>query len=297
MKLLTVEYQGQATAAVLRSDDTVVLLDRAMRDVLKDAPATYPALQRQVESNPGTRVALSEVTVLAPVPDPRKVYCLAGNYADHILEGGGSMSVPKTTPDVFIKPVTAVCGPNSPITLAKIARKIDWELELAIVIGKEGKYIAAANASEHIAGFMAFNDVSERDLVIWDEGVEREESPRRSFFRWLNGKWMDGSAITGPWLVTPDEAGDAGALAMRLDLNDETMQQGNTGQMLLKVEQIVEFVSNLSRLEPGDIIATGTPAGVGAARNRYLQPGDEIRAEIERLGEQRNLVIDEPPSP
>jgi 2-keto-4-pentenoate hydratase/2-oxohepta-3-ene-1,7-dioic acid hydratase in catechol pathway len=293
MKLLTVEHQGRQTAAVL-IDDHMVLLNDDMRSVLAEAPAGYARLRARLESGSPERVPLADVRVLAPVPDSRKIFCLAGNYADHILEGGGNVDEPKTIPDVFIKPVTTIRAAGDPIELPKIGRQLDWELELAIVIGRRGKYIAAAQAHEHIAGFMAFNDVSERDLVVWDESEATDKSARRAFFRWLNGKWMDGSAITGPWLVTPDETGDPHQLALRLELNGETMQEGNTGQMLLQVPQIVEFVSHLATLEPGDIIATGTPAGVGSARNRFLKPGDEIRAEIAGLGVQQNIVAPEP---
>lgn len=293
MKLLTVDHQGRRTAAVL-IDDHVVLLNEDMRRVLADAPTGYARVQAKLASESPERVPLADVRVLAPIPDPRKVFCLAGNYADHILEGGGDVDEPKTTPDVFIKPVTTIRAAGDPIELPRIGRQLDWELELAIVIGRPGKYIAAARAHEHIAGFMAFNDVSERDLVVWDESEAANPSARRAFFRWLNGKWMDGSAICGPWLVTPDETGDPHQLALRLELNGETMQEGNTGQMLLQVSQIVEFVSHLATLEPGDVIATGTPAGVGAARNRFLETGDEIRAEIAGLGVQYNVVAPEP---
>lgn len=289
MKLVTVRHQGRESAAIL-SDDHVVLLNEPMRQVLASAPEGYANLQTRMDADHERRIALSEVDLLAPIPDPRKVFCLAGNYADHIIEGGGTMDRPKTVPDVFIKPVTTVQGPNEPIVLSRIARQPDWELELAIVIGKRGKYIPAARSHEHIAGYMAFNDVSERDLVVWNKSAETEDDPRRAFFRWLNGKWQDGSAVTGPWLVTPDETGDPHGLSLQLDLNGDTMQQGSTGQMLLRVPQIVEFVSHLAMLEPGDIIATGTPAGVGAARNRFLEPGDQVRAEIATLGVQHNTV-------
>lgn len=226
----------------------------------------------------------------APVPQTRKLFCLAGNYQEHIREGGGTAHAKEETyPYFFMKPAsTSLIGSGQAICLPKIARAIDWEAELAVVIGRRGRDISADRAQEHIAGYTCFNDISERRLAVPDGRVPRE---RDKFFDWLVGKWFDTGAPAGPYLVTRDEVPDPHALALKLRVNGVTKQDASTSQMIFTIPELIEFISRIVTLEPGDMIATGTPAGVGHARNEFLTPGDVVEVEIERLGMLRNPVV------
>jgi 2-keto-4-pentenoate hydratase/2-oxohepta-3-ene-1,7-dioic acid hydratase in catechol pathway len=228
----------------------------------------------------------------APVPQARKLFCLAGNYQEHIREGGGTARAKEATyPYFFMKPAsTALIGSGQAIRLPRIGQEIDWEGELAVVIGRRGRHIAADRAEEFVAGYTCFNDVSERRLAVPEGRVPRE---RDKFFDWLVGKWFDTAGPAGPYLVTRDEAPDPHALALRLRVNGVTKQDANTGQMIFRVPELIEFISRIVTLEPGDMIATGTPAGVGHARGEFLKAGDVVEVEIERLGVLRNPVVAE----
>ena len=189
-----------------------------------------------------------------------------------------------------MKPGTSIIGANEPIILPQWSETVDYELELSIVIGEEAKYVDPDDAADYIAGYVVSNDVSARSLTI-AEG--RDERPMDDFFDWLNGKWFDSFSAIGPYLVTADEVGDPHNLKMSLSVNGEKRQDGNTGQMIFNCYEIVSFCSYLTTLEPGDLIMTGTPSGVGATTDTYLQPGDEIEAEIEKLGVLINVVEEE----
>lgn len=228
----------------------------------------------------------------APVPQARKLFCLAGNYQEHIREGGGTTyRKEETYPYFFMKPPsTALIGSGEAIRLPRIGRAIDWEGELAVVIGRRGRYIPAAQAEAFIAGYTCFNDISERRLAVPEGIVPRE---RDQFFDWLVGKWFDTGGPAGPHLVTRDEVPDPHALSLRLRVNGVIKQDANTAQMIFQIPELIEFISRVVTLEPGDIIATGTPAGVGHARNEFLKAGDLVEVEIERLGVLRNPVVAE----
>lgn len=236
--------------------------------------------------------ATESVCFKAPVPNARKLFCLAGNYQEHIREGGGTAYAKEETyPYFFMKPAsTALIGSGEAICLPKIARAIDWEGELAVVIGRRGRNIAAAQAEEYVAGYTCFNDISERRLAVPEGRVAREKD---KFFDWLVGKWCDTGGPAGPYLVTRDEVPDPHALALRLRVNGVTKQDSNTRQMIFQIPELIEFISRIVTLEPGDMIATGTPAGVGHARNEFLKAGDIVEVEIERLGVLRNPVVAE----
>jgi len=232
---------------------------------------------------------LGKVRLCAPVPNPRKIFCLAGNYQDHIEEGGAKMQQQdKETPRVFMKPPTStVIGPGDAIKIPPIARAIDWEGELAVVIGRKAKGVKAKDARRYIAGYTVMNDVSERKLLI----KKRSESrPRDEWFDWLNGKWLDTFAPQGPWIVTADEIGDPQTLDISTFVNGERKQHNNTGQMLYPVDAIVEYISAIITLEPGDLISTGTISGVGNTTGKYMKPGDKVEIEISRIGVLRNRV-------
>jgi 2-keto-4-pentenoate hydratase/2-oxohepta-3-ene-1,7-dioic acid hydratase in catechol pathway len=221
--------------------------------------------------------------LLAPLHRPPKLLALAGNYQEHVREGGvADVLKQRATPLLFLKPSTSIVGPGEPIHAPKISHTMDYELEIAVVIGRRCKRVTAADALGVVAGYMVANDISARTV---DWGVDRGEiTPRISYFDWLNGKWPDTFAPLGPYLVTADEIPDPQALAMRLTVNGQTRQEATTGDMIFTVAETIAFCSRFMTLEPGDVILTGTPSGVGATTQTWLQPGDRIEAWIEKLG-------------
>jgi 2-keto-4-pentenoate hydratase/2-oxohepta-3-ene-1,7-dioic acid hydratase in catechol pathway len=245
-------------------------LERARRLLARAVAEGFPA------------VAEGDVRLLAPIVRPPKVLALAGNYQEHIQEAGRApVNKARITPRMFVKPSTTVIGPDQPVRLPRVSQTIDWELELGVVIGRTGRYIKVAEALSYVAGYCICNDVSARTLNI---GANRDPRDGDWFFDWLAGKWLDGFAPMGPYLVTPDDIPDVRNLAVRLYVNDVLRQDGNTGQMIFDVAETVSFFSEFITLEPGDVIATGTPSGVGDASGTYLKAGDVMRGEIERLG-------------
>lgn len=241
----------------------------------------------------GIRVSLPLPERLKPpITYPRKLLCLAGNYAEHIREGGGTAyDKSKITPRVFMKPpTTTVIGHGEPIVIPRNGNRIDWEAELGVVIGKRGKFIPAEEAYNYVFGYTIVNDVSERRLK-----VPKEREPREGdrWFDWLNGKWFDTFAPMGPWIVTRDEIPDPHSLRISLTVNDEVMQDSNTSLMIFTVPELIQFISTLVTLEPGDVISTGTPEGTGAARGIFLKKGDLVRIRVERIGELINPVESE----
>ena len=234
---------------------------------------------------PDGRLALrlSSVKLCAPIPNPRKVFALAGNYAEHIMEGGGRLAQQdKETPRIFMMPPsTTVTGPGAPIVITKVSKTVDYEGELAIVIGRKAKGVKAKDAKRYVAGFTCLNDVSERRLVIRQRSEDR---PQDRWFDWLNGKWLDSFAPTGPVITTMDEIGDPHDLVLETRVNGQVRQHANTGQMIFHYGEIIEYLSAIVTLEPGDLISTGTAAGVGSATQTYLEPGDKVEIEIEKIG-------------
>lgn len=212
-----------------------------------------------------------------PVHRPGKIICLGKNYMEHAREGG--FDAPEK-PLLFCKAGNTANGPFDPIPMPASSGKIDWEVELALVIGREGKRIKASEAMGYIAGYMVFNDVSGREAQFGDG-------------QWFRGKSFDGFAPMGPALVTPDEIGDVNDLRLEAFVNGEQMQDGNTKDLIFKIPEIIEYISREMTLWPGDVIATGTPAGVGIFRNPpvVLQPGDEVECRIERIGAIRNRCV------
>jgi 2-keto-4-pentenoate hydratase/2-oxohepta-3-ene-1,7-dioic acid hydratase in catechol pathway len=224
--------------------------------------------------------------ILAPIPRPGKIIALAGNYDEHIKEAGlklGLSDSPRktTVPRPFIKPATTVLGPNQEIPWPVYSKTIDYEIELAVIIGKNAKTVTPDDALDYVAGYTIINDVSARTVTF---AKDRTKRPWDEFFDWLNGKWADGFCPMGPYLLTADEIGDVQNLDMTLTVNGKVRQQANTSQMIFPVREIVSFASQIMTLEPGDIIATGTPSGVAAATGDYLNTGDRIDATIEKLG-------------
>jgi 2-keto-4-pentenoate hydratase/2-oxohepta-3-ene-1,7-dioic acid hydratase in catechol pathway len=235
-----------------------------------------------------------EVSLAAPLPNPPKLMCVAANYREHIVECG--LEAPETqqkvTPQFFCKfPSTCITGPGAPITLTSRNVAPDWELELAVVIGRAGRNIPIRSALDHVFGYTIINDISERKLN--SNLANRIMRPNDSFFDWLNGKWFDGFAPLGPVIVTADEVPDPQFLKIRLELNGEVMQDSNTAKMISPVAELIAYISEYVSLEPGDIIATGTPEGVGISRGRFLCPGDVLTGWIEGLGCLETRVVAE----
>lgn len=212
-----------------------------------------------------------------PVGQVGKFICIGLNYSDHAAELGAT---PPDHPVVFMKATSAICGPNDTILMPRGSEKTDWEVELAIVIGKPAKYVSEADAMDHVAGFCIANDVSERSFQMDLSG------------QWTKGKSCDTFGPIGPWLVTPDEMGDLNDLDLSLEVNGERMQTGSSSYMIFSIPLIVSHLSHVMSLQPGDVIATGTPPGVGMGMNppRFLSEGDEVVAKISGLGEQRLTV-------
>ncbi len=244
---------------------------QAVAFVQKRLPEDAQTLKAQ-----GLLVALDEVALLSPVLNPSKVICLGLNYRDHAIESG--MPIP-TSPVLFNKVASSLTGHQQPIVLPRSSNQVDYEAELAFIIGKRGKYIAEAEAFEYVAGYAAANDVSARDLQF-----------RTS--QWNAGKMLDTFGPLGPALVTRDEVPDPHQLAIKTILNGQVMQNGNTAEMIFRVPAIVAAISEICTLEPGDVIMTGTPPGIGNARTPpvFLRPGDTVTIEIERLGKLTNPV-------
>lgn len=221
------------------------------------------------------------VKLLPPVPRPEKIFCIGLNYADHARETGKE---PPPEPVVFSKFITALRGHGEPIVLPRLSDQVDFEAELVVVIGEEGRHIPKEKALLHVAGYTCGNDVSARD---W-----QNHKPGR---QWLLGKSFDSFAPLGPELVTADEVGDAGDLRIQLRIDGQTMQDSRTSQLIFGVAELIRYISGVCTLRPGDLIFTGTPPGVGFARQPpvFLQPGNVVEVEIERIGILRNPVMKE----
>lgn len=244
------------------------------------------------ESADEVALAHSEVHLLVPIPQPRKIFLLAGNYAAHILEGGGRAAERADTfPYVFMKPSTTLTHPGSPIVIPRSSPDhIDWECELGVVIGHTCRHVSEAEALEYVAGYTVVNDISDRGFR---PNPGRQQRDRDAFFDWLHGKWHDASCPVGPCLATRAAIPDPQNLELTLKVNGVVRQQASTGQMIFPVAAIIAFLSELVTLEPGDIISTGTPAGVGNTTRTFLKPGDVVQAEIQNIGRLENPVIAE----
>jgi len=228
----------------------------------------------------------------APTRSVPKLMALAGNYAKHVSESGFSGPAHGVwTPQVFWKPSTAILEPGGSVALRANNVFFDWEAELAVVIGRRAKDVPANDALGYVFGYTVINDLSERQYNGRLENRDKREFD--PFFDWLMGKWFDGSAPLGPEIVTADELRDPHCLPIRLWLNGELMQDSNTSRMLNNVPQTIAAISSILTLEPGDVIAMGTPEGVGFARGRALRAGDHLKAEIEGIGALETFIVKE----
>jgi 2-keto-4-pentenoate hydratase/2-oxohepta-3-ene-1,7-dioic acid hydratase in catechol pathway len=249
------------------------------------------AAARSVESAGGAGVPLSSVELLAPIRRPGKLLAVAGNFQAHIEEGGGTrVDKTKIVPKLFIKPSSAIIGPGEAVALPTVSDALDWELELAIVIGTRGRDIPLARARDHIGGYSVINDISARRMQWGVEG--RQPGGFDDFFDWLNGKWGDGFAAWGPWITTTESVKpDPNQLEMTLKVNDKVWQHGSTADMIFSPEEIIAFASRWMTLEPGDVIAGGTLDGTGDAAGVYLKAGDVMHGTIGDLGTLTTPVV------
>ncbi len=291
MRLVTYEHQGQWRAGIVVDEWVVAAAAAATHLPPRDWTNTRAIIQAPLEqrlalaqaaralvqatSHGEAVLPLAAVKLGPPIPHPDKIICLGLNYRSHALETGAT---PPTVPILFAKYPNALVGAENPIVLPPVSEQVDYEGELAVVIGRRCKGVHAAAALDYVAGYMAFNDVSARDLQF------------RSG-QWLSGKTLDTFAPCGPVLVV-DEIADPQTLRLTTRLNGQTVQEGHTGQMIFSVAESIAYISQLVTLEPGDIIATGTPDGVGFKRNPplFLKAGDVVEVEIEGIGTLRNPV-------
>ncbi|SFJ34012.1 fumarylacetoacetate hydrolase family protein [Planctomicrobium piriforme] len=235
------------------------------------------------------KVATSSVKLLVPIAVPGKLILLAGNYADHVAERGGiAEERANTFPYLFMKPLTTLTHPGDPIRIPAVSpHEIDWEIELGVILGKTCFGVTAADALSYVAGYTVINDVSDR---AFHPNPGRKTRPKDAFFDWQHGKWHDTFCPMGPCVLPAYECPDPQNLRMTLTVNEQVEQDASTGEMIFPVADIISFVSQFVTLHPGDIIATGTPAGVGKAKGRFLKSGDLVTAKIEKIGALKNPV-------
>jgi 2-keto-4-pentenoate hydratase/2-oxohepta-3-ene-1,7-dioic acid hydratase in catechol pathway len=287
MRLVTLQTSAGLRAAVRHEDHYIDLhaTDAAfpptVRQLLAAGPDVLAHVRRAGKRADAVRTPVAKARLAAPVPDPQKIICLGLNYRDHAAETNAP--IPRE-PVVFSKFPTAIIGPGESIVLPSVSAEVDYEAELVIVIGKRGRHLNAEQALGHVAGYTIGHDVSARDWQLKKDGKQ-----------WTIGKTFDTFAPLGPELVTADEAGDPHNLGIRLRLNGQTMQDSNTKQMVFGVAATLVYLSKVFTLEPGDVIFTGTPPGVGMARKPpvWLKPGDVVEVEIDGLGVLRNPVVSE----
>ncbi len=268
---------------------------RSVKEILERGKSCLDTLGQLAESSDAS-IVVDQVKLLAPVQRPGKLLALAGNYAKHVKEVGiiiGMSDSPRetTTPRPFLMPPNVLIGPDQTIPWPEYSETIDYEIELAVVIGKKAKCVDTAEALDYVAGYTICNDVSGRSVTF---KANRAERPWDEFYDWLNGKWADGFLPMGPYLLTADEIEDVQNLNLTLTVNGEVRQNSNTSNMIYNVADIVSFLSHLMTLEPGDCIATGTPEGVAVATGNYLKAGDVIECRIDKLGTLRNTLGPKP---
>ena len=278
MKLLRIGSNGNEKPAALDKNGKIRDISSILSD-LEPRTLNFKNISRLQETNLSDLPEISSNERIGScVANPGKFIAIGLNYSDHATETGAE---PPTEPIVFMKATSCISGPNDNIELVSGSKKLDWEVELGIVIGKEAKHIKENQSQDYILGYCLVNDLSEREWQIEKMG------------QWVKGKSHDTYGPIGPYLVTKDEISDVNNLNMSLDLNGIRMQTGNTNTMIFNVDKIVSYVSKFMSLQPGDIITTGTPPGVGMGMKpqQFLKAGDELKLNIDNLGEQNSKVI------
>jgi 2-keto-4-pentenoate hydratase/2-oxohepta-3-ene-1,7-dioic acid hydratase in catechol pathway len=282
MRLVTYVEGDKAARPGLVVDGGVVDLGAVgFKDAIAfmSAPVSVQADVAGAAARSGTRIALEEVRLLAPVPNPPRIFGIGVNYAEHAAESGTKT---RDVPTVFIVLSSAVVGPGADVVLPPNSSMVDYEAELAVVIGKAGHRIAASEWEKHVFGYTMMNDVSARDV-------------QRATTQWSLGKSFPTFAPMGPWVVSKDEIADPHRLGISLTIGGERLQDSNTSQMIYRIPELIEYLSGIVALQVGDVISTGTPSGVGMGRTpqRWLKAGDEMVIAIEGIGELRNPVVAE----
>jgi len=278
MKLLRYGEPGREKPGMLGPRGEIRDLSETIRDLSGDA-LLPESLDKLRHVNAGSlREVAGEVRLGPCVGGVGKFICIGLNYSDHAAESGMKMPV---EPILFMKATSAVCGPNDNIIIPRGSKKTDWEVELGVVIGKPAKYVTDADALSHVAGYCVVNDVSERAFQLEGTG------------QWVKGKSADSFGPIGPWLVTADEVPDPQNLGLWLEVDGRKYQNGTTARMVFGVSYLVSFISRFMSLQPGDIISTGTPPGIGMGQTPpvYLQPGNRVRLGVDGLGEQSQFVV------
>lgn len=283
MQLVTYERHDCLEPGVLRGDEIISLRNAGFPDVLSVITGGAEARARVdqwVASAPASEIVkTADVKLKAPIARPSKIICIGLNYREHAIES--KMAIPEV-PTIFAKYSTSVIGPGEKIVLPKSSGKPDYEAELAFVIGKKGRHIAAGDWQDYVFGYLNLNDVSARDYQMITT-------------QWTIGKTFDTFCPMGPAIVTADEVGDPHNLAISITINGEVLQDHNTHDLIFKIPDLIAYLSSVMTLEPGDIISTGTPPGVGFSYDppRWLKPGDDVVVRVQGLGELRNPVVAE----
>jgi len=284
MRLVTFQVPGCApSAGVIVGNEVYNLAPAGFADtlsIIRGGAVALAAVDSYLRTAPvAAACPLSSVTLLAPIPRPPKLICVGLNYRDHAIES--KMEIPQV-PTIFNKFPSAVVGPGAPIVLPKNSEKPDYEAEFAFVIGTGGRHIPAENWRNHVFGYTCLNDVSARDFQM-------------ATTQWLMGKTFDTFAPMGPALVTADEIPDPHSLDVSIEINGEVLQNSNTRHLIFEIPALIAFISSVVTLEAGDVVSTGTPAGVGFARKppRWLKAGDDVVVKVAGVGELRNPVIAE----
>jgi 2-keto-4-pentenoate hydratase/2-oxohepta-3-ene-1,7-dioic acid hydratase in catechol pathway len=287
MRLVTYRREGATRHGMLAGDDRVAELGDG--DLVGLLEAVFPLTEAALPATRGEH-ALTDVELLAPLLRPGKLLAAAANYQDHVTETGAPpLDKSRISPRLFLKPSSSIVGPDAEIPLPDVSGEIDWEAELAVVIGRRCRGVGVGEALDVVAGYLTSNDVSARSI---DLGYERDTDDKAVwFFDWLAGKWCDGFAPLGPWLVSADEVPDPQALPVELAVNGVTRQSGSTKDMIFSVAELIAHASRVMTLEPGDVIQTGTPSGVGVATGEFLSAGDEMTVVVGGLGTLRNTVV------
>lgn len=288
MKLAQFAWKGRTRTGIVEGSSVHDVGESSLDQVL--SKGLLDSLKKHekalVESTAG--IPLNSVHLLSPVLFPEKIFCVAENYRSHVREADGKVA---KKPYLFTKFRNAIVGPNDAILIPRISKKADWEAELAVVIGKDGKHIPKERAISHVAGYCVSNDVSFRDIQF-PEGWPKELN--RLGQNWVLGKGLDCAFPLGPWLVTTDEIPNPHNLEISLSVNGELKQSSNTGEMVFNVASLIEYISAGITLRAGDVISTGTPQGVAAFTDqRFLKDGDLVEARIDRIGTLRNPVESE----
>jgi len=283
LRFVTIQREAYIEAGLMAGDEVVGLRRAGFADLLSVIEGGADAMdrvRRWADDAPGDEVLSAEkVRLVAPLPRPPKLICIGLNYRDHAEEA--RMAIPEV-PTMFAKFATAVTGHGHPIVLPKNSTKPDYEAEFAVVIGKRGRHVSEERWRDYVFGYTIVNDVSARDFQM-------------ATSQWMIGKTFDTFAPMGPAIVTADEIEDPHNLGISLTINGESMQNSNTRNLIFQVPRLIAYLSSVFTLEPGDVIATGTPAGVGFARKppRWLKPGDEVRIKVDAVGELINPVVAE----